>query len=112
MKQFFLILIIFLSYSCAPSKKVAITNVSTPLPPGTTVEVMGQGQKIPDGAKYLGKVSIVDSGFTMKCSYDVVLANAQNQARSMGGNLLQITKHKEPTMMSTCHQLWCDVYKI
>lgn len=111
MKQSCFFCLLILIFSCGPAKKVAVASVATPLPAGTQVEVMGQGQKIPYGAKFLGKLSVVDGGFSTKCTYDVVLSNAQNQARGMGGDIVQITKHKEPSVWSTCHQIWCDVYK-
>lgn len=98
--------------SCATtSKQVSVLAVATPLPAGTTVEVMGAAQPVPTGAKYLGAVKIGDNMTAAKhCTYAKVVADAQDQARAMGGNLLQIKKHTEPNMASTCHRIECDVY--
>lgn len=93
------------------SKQVSVVAVATPLPAGTTVEVMGAGQPVPAGAKYLGAVKIGDGNTATKnCTYAKVVADAQEQARAMGGNLLQIKKHTEPNLISTCHRIECDVY--
>ena len=107
-----LFLLLLLLSACGTSKTVSVLAPATPLPPDAPVEIIGIGQKVPDGAKLLGNVKIGDGGFSTKCSYDVVVADAQKQARSMGGNLLQITKHKEPDLGSTCHRIQCVVYLI
>ena len=99
--------------SCSTTKKVSILEYSTPLPENTIVDVIGIGQKVPEGARLLGHVKIGDSGFSVNCTYDKVIASAQTQARSIGGNLLQITKHKTPNILtSTCHRIEGDVYFI
>lgn len=97
-------------YACATSKNVSVLSIATPLPPGTPVEVIGVGQKVPDGSKMLGHIKIGDSGFSTKCTYDIVIADAQAQSRAIGGNLIQITKHKPPAWGGTCHMVECDVY--
>lgn len=100
------------AWGCGPTtKKVSVLNVATPLPPGTEVQVLGATQSVPTGAKILGNVKIGDGlTGTNKCTYAKVVADAQEQARGMGGNLIQIRKHKEPDMWSTCHRIECDVY--
>lgn len=99
--------------SCATtSKQVSVLAVATPLPPGTQVEVIGAGQALPTGAKYLGAVNIGDNmTATKNCTYAKVVADAQEQARAMGGNVIQIKKHTEPNAWSTCHRIECDVYR-
>ncbi len=109
MKLKTLICVLFFA-ACGTTKKTSILQVSTPLAPDATVEVLGAGQKIPDGAKLLGQIKIGDSGVSVKCSYDKVIADAQSQSRAMGGNIMQITWHKEPDMLSTCHRIKADIY--
>ena len=88
-------------------------TVATPLPAGTEVQVLGLGQSVPAGAKIIGSVKIGDGNTMAKnCTYTRVVADAQEQARGLGGNVLQITKHKQPDLWSTCHRLWADVYLI
>lgn len=100
--------------ACQTSKKVSVLQTSTPLAQDAKVEVIGKGQQVPSGAKLLGHIKIGEGGATpaKNCTYDRVIADAQSQARAMGGNLIQVTQHKEPSIWTTtCHRIWCDVYK-
>jgi hypothetical protein len=111
-KSLLFLQIALLLVCCSPTTKtVSVLKPSTPLPSTTIVEVVGMGQKI-ENATLLGHVKIGDGNTkSSNCTYDKVIADAQNQARGMGGNLIQITKHKEPDqLVSTCHRLWADVY--
>ena len=113
MKKVFLFLFISLVLiSCGTSKTTSVLNYSTPLPAGTPVEVFGIGQKLPNDVKFIGSISIGDSGFTTKCSYQEVINDAINFARGMGGNVIQITEHKEPNILCDCHRIKADVYYI
>lgn len=115
MKKVFLFLFLFISLvliSCGTSKTTSVLNYSTPLPAGTPVEVFGIGQKLPNDVKFIGSISIGDSGFTTKCSYQEVINDAINLARGMGGNVIQITEHKEPNILCDCHRIKADVYYI
>jgi hypothetical protein len=110
MKKTILGLISVLIVSCGTMKTVSIINYSTPIDTKQAVEVMGIGQQIPSNYKLLGSIKIGDGGFTTKCSYAEVITDAQIQARAMGGNVLVITKHKEPDAWSSCHRINADVY--
>lgn len=102
----------FLLAGCGTSKRASILSYSTPLPENAKVEVSGEGQGIPDGAKLLGSVKIGDAGLSAKCGYDTVINDAQGQARAMGGNYLHITEHKYPSIWSSCHRIQADVYLV
>lgn len=95
---------------CSSSKKVSVLNVATPLAETDKVEVIGVGEKMDSNYKLLGHIKIGDGGFTTKCSYAQVIKDAQEQARIMGGNVIQIIKHQEPNALTSCHRLTCDVY--
>lgn len=111
MKNLLLSLLVFLvSTSCGSTKRVSVLNPATPLTTNAVVEVLGVGQKVPEGAKLLGHVKIGDSGFSVKCTYADAIAALQVQARAMGSNIVQITKHTEPNMWSTCHRIQADAY--
>jgi len=115
MKKLLVLSLSFILISaCGTSKQVSVITAATPLQKDAFVEVIGMGQKVSQTSKLLGRVKIVDSGFTAgsNCTYAQVVADAQNQARGMGGDLIQITEHKEPGILtSSCHRIWCDVYK-
>lgn len=112
MKKIIFLLTGLLLAACSTSKQTSVINYATPLPVNTTVEIRGIGQNIPDGAKLLGSISVGDSGFTTQCSYQEVIRDAINMARDMGGNVLQITEHKEPDIWSSCHRIKADVYYV
>lgn len=113
-KLILLFVLLFPLFSCHTKKNINVINYSTPLSSNENVEVIGIGQNVMDGAKLLGSASVGESGFTptQKCTYSVVLNEIINIARSMGGNLIQITEHKEPDGHSTCHRIKADVYLI
>lgn len=112
MKQIIFLLFTLVLAACSTSKQTSVLNYATPLPAGTQVEVIGLGQKVPNGAKLLGSISVGDSGFTTQCSYQEVIRDAINMSRNMGGNVLQITEHKEPNIWCDCHRIKADVYYI
>jgi hypothetical protein len=112
MRTLLLAMLLSLSACSGTSKSVSVAVVSTPLPPDAKIEVLGNNQAMPTNARYLGSVKIGDDTMTAgkNCTYDRVISDAQEQARAMGGNVLQIKKHIEPNIWSTCHRLVCDVY--
>lgn len=112
MKKIIFLLFTLVLSACSTSKQTSVLNYATPLPAGTHVEIIGLGQQVPDGAKLLGSISVGDSGFTTQCSYQEVVRDAINMARNMGGNVLQITEHKEPDIWTSCHRIKADVYYI
>lgn len=112
MKKTIFLLFVLVLAACSTSKHTSVLNYSTPLPAGTPVEVIGLGQQVPNGAKLLGSISVGDAGFTTQCSYQEVIRDAINMSRNMGGNVLQITEHKEPDIWSSCHRIKADVYYV
>lgn len=96
---------------CGTSKKVSVINYYSPVSISEEIKIIGPGQKIPDNAKLVGSVKIGETGFTTKCTYKDVISDAENQARSMGGNLIYIKKHKEPDLWSSCHRIEAEIYK-
>lgn len=111
MKIIALLLSLSIFLSCATSKTTSVLKMKTPLADSEQVEVLGTAQAVSSNAELIGHVKIGDSGMTIKCSYDIVIKDAITQAKGMGGNILRITKHKEPNMLfTTCHRIWADVY--
>jgi hypothetical protein len=89
---------------------LSVVGYSTPLDDSATVELIELGQQVSIGPRYLGSVRVCNFVCISKCSYDEVIAEAQNQARLMGGNLLAITKHIKPIFGVSCHKIVADVY--
>ncbi|MDR3327087.1 MAG: DUF4156 domain-containing protein [Prevotellaceae bacterium] len=106
-----IITLLLMMQSCGTVKRVSVLNYSTPLSADTEVEIYSSTQQIPSNLLFLGTVSIGDGGFTTKCSYSEVINDLKQQSLAVGGNVLVITMHKEPSFASTCHRIKADVYK-
>ena len=57
----------------------------------------GLGEKVPNTAETIGRVSVVDRGTSTNCRYDQVLHLAQEATGKIGGNGLAITNHQKPS---------------
>ena len=106
------ICVLFLICGCGTSQKATVINESPPLSGQTKVEVYAERHIVPEGSKLIGKIKIGDTGFSVNCNYDDVIRAAKEKARAMGGNYLQITKHKTPDLLSTCHRIEANVYLV
>ncbi len=60
----------------------------------------------------LGTVKFREKIFSSNCSYNEVIANLKAEALEKGGNLMRITMHKKPDILSTCHRIVAEVYKV
>lgn len=83
--------------SCSPK---VITHISKNYPeviPADSVCVIELGETVPNTAETVGRVSVVDRGFSNKCRYDQVLRLAQEATGKNGGNGLAITDHLKPS---------------
>ncbi|MEK6476553.1 hypothetical protein WJR50_03425 [Catalinimonas sp. 4WD22] len=99
--------------SCNPKITTSISNAYSPLDYKQEVVVMGLDQAEPDGAENLGQVKIGDTGFSTKCSYDIVIDKARLEARKVGGNAIKIIEHRPPSAMgSACHRITANILKI
>lgn len=98
---------------CAAKKMTNILVYRAPY--NGEVTIKGLGEALPDGAVLLGSVSVGESGFTRQknCTYQAVIYDAQRLAAGMGGNMIMITEHKEPSVWgSSCHQVKANVYSV
>ena len=51
-----------------------------------------------------GTVTMGDSGFSLKCGQDLVLAKLENEAIAVGANLINITWESYPSIISSCYR--------
>lgn len=108
-KQSWIYLIILASLSititgCSPRVTTSIFE-SYPTLPIDSVEVFDAEDSIPSSATVIGTVAVKDRGTTTKCNYDYVLFLAKKETAENGGNGFQIMKHRNPNVISTCHQI-------
>ena len=86
--------------------------VSTGIPAGEEVKVIGLKDPMPAHAEEIGSVKIGDSGFSTDCGWDIALEKAVNEARKKGGNAIKIIKHTPPNMGSTCHRITALILRV
>ncbi len=98
--------------SCSAQVSTRITKGYGRLGSQTEVTVLKQTDKVPKDADFLGTVRVGDSGFSTKCSYDIVIGHVKTEARKIGGDLIKITSHYPPSFFgSSCHQIAANIYK-
>lgn len=96
--------------SCSPSVKTSVIASQKAQAHGADIVVYGVNTNPPTSAKTLGSVKISDTGFTLRCTYDIVLALAKVEARKIGGNALKLVEHKTPTALgSSCHRITAQI---
>ncbi|MGQ1948700.1 hypothetical protein ACT3CD_16535 [Geofilum sp. OHC36d9] len=99
--------------SCNPKISTSLSRSYPPLDYKQDIVVIGLDQSEPDNSEVLGQVKIGDTGFSTKCSYDIVIDRAKLEARKAGGNAIKIIKHAPPSAMgSTCHRITAKILKV
>ena len=106
MKQCFLLCVVLLLTGCSPRvvSDMFVTNYPAAAP--DSVRVFQVGQKVPPKSLAIGKVKVVDNGFSGKGDYSMVLKMAVEETARHGGNGLIIERHRVPDMISTIHRVW------
>ena len=91
--------------ACSPRVMTEVT-MTYPARTADEVKVYDIGDTVPNNSVPLGKVAVLDRGFTTNCGYDRMLSLAKEKTAETGGNGLLLTYHKEPSIWgSSCHQL-------
>ena len=104
--KLFAVATILLMTSCSPKVVTNIVRTYPDMIPADSVYVIGLGEKVPNTAETIGRVSVVDRGTSRNCRYDQVLHLAQEETGKNGGNGLAITNHQKPSFWgSSCHQI-------
>jgi len=112
-KEWFVYLVVAgLLSSCAPRVVTDVLSNEWPATSPDSVLLYGTADKIPDGAQVIGKVKVVDTGFSVKGSLDRVMELAIDATAKKGGNGLKITEHRWPDRRSTIHRVWGNMLRI
>ncbi len=105
--QFFMIL---LFAGCAARVTVNLDADKEPLDYRQEIVVLQLDDEVPPDAQLIGTVKVGDSGFTIQCDYPLVLEKAEMESRKAGGNLVKITEHQTPDLLSSCHRITAQIY--
>lgn len=113
MKKIIVFVVSLAFFSCAPIISTQITSSKTPLKENASVNVFDENESFPKSAIVLGTLKIGDSGFTVNCSYDVVVEKAKDEARKVGGNAIKIISHDFPSPFgSSCHRIKAQILDV
>lgn len=114
MKQLFIaIWTIIILAGCSPKITTSLTSAHPPLYRDAEVLVLEMGATMPEKVEVLGHIKIGDTGFTTKNgNYAAVLNIAKDEARKVGGNVVKITEHKSPDMLSSMHRIEADILRV
>lgn len=72
--------------ACSPKVVTHISKTYPDVIPADSVHVIEPGGMVPNTAETIGRVAVVDRGFSNKCRYDQVLRLAQEATGKNGGN--------------------------
>lgn len=114
MLRFFVIATCIAAYvlsSCNPPVRLRPRNVQTGLDSTLYIGIVEHPLSVDlRTARFLAKIKVGDLGVSLDCRYPDVLNHAADRARSIGGNLLVITEHKQNNVKSNCHVIRGDIY--
>lgn len=65
--------------SCAPKVLTEIKSTHTPIVTAQEVHLYEVGDSVPQSAKLIGRVKVLDSGLSTQCQYDQVIALAKKR---------------------------------
>ena len=100
------VVIMLLFVSCSPKVVTALAKTYPEVVLPDSVIVIEMGETVPNSAEAIGRVSVVDRGFSTQCKYHQVVYLAKEATGKAGGNGLVITNHMEPSFWgSSCHQI-------
>ena len=60
----------------------------------------------------VGDIEIKDSGLTLSCDYETVIARATKEAQNLGANVLKVYEHRLPDTWSTCHRIKAKALRV
>lgn len=73
--------------------------------------VLKKDASVPPDAVKVGSVKMGDA-MRFSCGYEKTLTSLKEKAAELNGNLIKLTKIKQPDFYSTCYRMWADVYQI
>ena len=91
--------------SCKPVFISSIQSEYEALAYDEEVVVLQLNETIPKESIVLGEAKLRDGGFSLRCNKEALIDLAKQQARRWGGNIIKITKDKEPNFWDSCHRL-------
>lgn len=99
--------------ACTPKLTTRIEQSYPTLHYMEDVLVLNKTDDVPREAEFLGSVITEVEDHTRFCSLESILYLIEMEARKVGGNVIQIKKHKTPFQHeSNCHAITADILKV
>jgi hypothetical protein len=113
MQKIILLLITLFSWGCGLNTKTKTFSSYPALPKTESFRVFhAQDTFTINTPDIIGEITMKDGSLALMCDYDLVVQEAIDQAKIMGGNILRIYEHKKPDFMSTCHRIKAKVLRV
>ena len=103
---------------CAPRMVSQVGSAPAPValaaaPASSVLVVIPDTEPFDGAAEELSDIYIKDSGFTLICDYETVVALASTEARRLGANVLRIYEHRLPdAWVSSCHRIRAKALRV
>lgn len=107
-----LFLLVLLLTSCNPRVVTDMLTNEWPATKPDSVYLFHKTDAIPPESQEIGKLKVVDTGFSLNGSFNQVMQLAINATAEKGGNGLVITEHRWPDGHSTIHRVWGTMLRI
>lgn len=98
--------------SCTSKIKTRLSDTRfAPLQVNSLILMTENQAEIPADSDFVGTLKIGDSGFTIDCDYEAVMAHTRVAAQQSGANLVLLTEVQPPNFGSTCYRVQAKLYR-
>jgi hypothetical protein len=111
MKRLFCILPLIYLISCSPKLPPVETKVYAPLPDTAFVVVLEEDDRYSNNHR-IGIINSVEHDLSYPCTYEKIIEQIKQIARSRGANLVKITDYKKPDRENNCDRISARIYKV
>ena len=106
----FIVTAIFLFFGCGPQITSTLYQPKQALSDNQKVALLDTHHIIPENSIKTGQLKFGDNGFSTGCSFKKNCLSAIAHARKIGSNVIKITNHKKPDLLSSCHRMVFELY--
>ena len=114
MKRIFTVLGLGLALSaCSPRVITQTTQSAQSITAAPGFVVVKETDTFAGPSEEVGNIEIKDTGLTLSCDYETVIALATKEAQKLGANVLRIYEHRLPDRWSsTCHRIKAKALRV
>lgn len=110
--NYYFLLLISSFVACTPkiTNNIINTNVKK-LSPNETIHVFDLDEDISENAIFIGSIKIDGRGLPEDCTYEKVIYQAKQEAKTSNANIVKLTKLKSPDFIKSCYRIEADFYQ-